>query len=402
MKEEALPAPFPSFEPPRRILMGAGPAPVPDRVLLALSRPTLGHMDPRFIQMMDEVKVMLQSVFHTKNDVTFAVSAPASAAMEASIVNLVEPGDTVVIGCNGVFGDRMGEHVTRAGGIPVVVSAPWGEPIPPEAFKAALREHPEARVAAFVHAETSTGVVNDVATLAKLARDAGCLVVMDCVTSLGGMPVYVDDWGVDVAYSATQKCLQGPPGIGPITFSQRALDRIRAREHPVQSWFLDVTLLTGYWGGNTKRTYHHTAPINALYALHEALVLVHEEGIEHAWKRHQSNYNALRSALEALGLEYLVAPEHRLPMLHAVKVPEGIQDEVGRRMLLQEYGLEISSGFGPLAGKIWRIGLMGAGSTEWHVRFCTDAIGSVLESSGVRADRTAALAALDAAYASAK
>ncbi len=395
-----MPAPYASFEPPRRILMGAGPAPVPDRVLLALSRPTLGHLDPKFIEMMDEVKVMLQATFNTANEVTFAVSAPGSAGMEASVVNLVEPGDKVLIACNGVFSDRLSEHVRRAGGTPVTITAPWGEPIPVDAFEATLKEHPDTRVAAFVHAETSTGVANNVAELSRIAREAGCFTIMDCVTSLGGMPVYVDDWGIDIAYSGTQKCLQGPPGISPITFSQRAVDRIRSREHPVQSWFLDVTLLTGYWGGNTKRTYHHTAPINALYALHEALVLVHEEGLEASWARHTKNAQALRSGLEALGLKYLVADEDRLPMLHAVYIPEGVEDEAIRRRLLDEYGLEVSAGFGPLAGKIWRIGLMGAGSTEWHVRFCTDSLGAVLESAGVDVDRHAALQAVDAAYAS--
>ncbi|HHB11997.1 MAG TPA: alanine--glyoxylate aminotransferase family protein [Chromatiales bacterium] len=388
---------FRPFLPPRRTLMGPGPSNVHPRVLEAMARPTIGHLDPAFISMMDEVKALLQYAFQTRNEVTFPVSAPGSAGMETCFVNLVEPGDKVIIGHNGVFSERMRENVERAGGTAVMVDDAWGEPVDPQKIEAALKAHPDARIVAFVHAETSTGARSDAQTIARLAHDHGCLVIADTVTSLGGIPLYVDDWGLDAVYSGTQKCLSAPPGLSPVTFSERAVDKIRRRKTRVQSWFLDLNLVLGYWGGGGKRTYHHTAPVNALYALHEALLLLHEEGLENAWQRHREQHERLRQGLEALGLELLVAPEHRLPQLNAVRVPPGIDEAAVRAALLRSYDLEIGAGLGPLAGRIWRIGLMGHTCRPDNVRRCVEALGTVLVEAGFPADPQRAKAAIEAA-----
>ncbi len=275
-----------SFNPPQRILMGPGPSDVSPRVLEAMSRPTIGHLDPAFVGLMDEVKARLQYAFRTKNDMTMAVSAPGSAGMETCFVNLVEPGDTVVVCINGVFGGRMKENVIRCGGKAVVVEGEWGRAIDPQALEEALRAHPETSVVAFVHAETSTGAQSDAAKLCRIAREHGCLTIVDTVTSLGGTPVLVDEWGADAVYSGTQKCLSCAPGLSPVTFSGRALEKARSRTRPVQSWFLDLNLVMGYWGSGARRAYHHTAPVNAVYGLHEALGILMEEGLEAAWVRH--------------------------------------------------------------------------------------------------------------------
>jgi alanine-glyoxylate transaminase/serine-glyoxylate transaminase/serine-pyruvate transaminase len=378
MHEQGESAMSASFQPPRRVLMGPGPSDVPSRVLEALARPTIGHLDPAFIGFMEDLKSLLRYAFQTENDLTLAVSGPGSAGMEACFLNLMEPGDTVVVCRNGVFGGRMKENVERGGGAAVMVDDAWGEAVDPEKLRAALDAHPEAKIVAFVHAETSTGACSDAAALTAIAREKGCLTIVDTVTSLGGNPVLVDAWGIDAAYAGSQKCLSSPPGLSPVTFSPRAVEVIRNRKTPVRSWFLDMTLIMNYWGGKT-RSYHHTAPINALYGLHESLVMLHEEGLEPAWDRHRQNHRALLDGLAELGLAPAVAPEVRLPQLNAITVPPGVDEAGVRRQLLEQFNLEIGGGLGDLAGKIWRIGLMGCSSNPENVKLCVAALDSVLE-----------------------
>ena len=382
-----------SFNPPSRVLMGPGPSDVPARVLQAMARPTIGHLDPAFIALMDEIKGLLQYAFQTRNGLTMPVSGPGSAGMEACFVNLVEPDDTVIVCINGVFGGRMKENVERLGARAVVVEDAWGTPVDPAKVAAALGANPDAKALAFVHAETSTGVASDAARLCRLAREHGALSIVDTVTSLAGIPVLVDEWGADAVYSGTQKCLSCTPGLSPVTFSGRAVETLTARKTRNQSWFLDFGLLLGYWGGGAKRAYHHTAPINALYGLHEALVMLHEEGLEAAWARHARMHDALRAGLEAMGLSLLVAPEHRLPQLNAVCVPDGVDEAAVRARLLERFGLEIGAGLGALAGKVWRIGLMGASCTPTHVTLCLTALDSVLAEMGAPIAPGAAVAA---------
>lgn len=370
--------PVTSFQPPLRILMGPGPSDVHPRVLAAQARPTIGHLDPMFVGMMDELKGLLQAAFRTSNEMTFAVSGPGSAGMEACFVNLIEPGDTVVVCVNGVFGGRMKENVERCGAKAVVVEDAWGTPVDTGKVEAALKANPGAKALAFVHAETSTGVESDAGALCALAHAHGALAMVDTVTSLGGIPVLVDQWGADAVYSGSQKCLSAPPGLSPVTFSARAVEVLKSRKTKVQSWFLDLTLLTAYWGGGAKRTYHHTAPVNALYGLHESLVMLHEEGLEASWARHRAMHEALKAGLEAMGLGLLVAEDSRLPQLNAVTVPDGVDEAAVRAQLLSRFGLEIGAGLGALAGKVWRIGLMGQSATPRHVMTCLTALESVL------------------------
>ena len=371
-----------SFYPPNRTLMGPGPSDVSPRVLGALSRPTIGHLDPLFVQLMDEIKGLLQYAFQTKNELTLPVSAPGSAGMEACFVNLISPGDTVIVCQNGVFGGRMKENVERCGATAVMIQDRWGDPVDPEKVTAAFAEHPEASVLAFVHAETSTGVRSDAETLCAIARENGALSIMDTVTSLGGIELKVDDWGADAVYSGSQKCLSCVPGISPVTFSPRAVERIQNREHKVQSWFLDMQLVMGYWGGSSKRAYHHTAPVNDLYALHESLVMLQEEGLEAAFARHRTNHDALVAGLEAMGLSMAVDAAWRLPQLNSVVIPEGIDDAAVRTALLSEFNLEIGAGLGELAGTTWRIGLMGYASNPRNVMTCLTALEAVLTRQG--------------------
>ncbi|MCW5569255.1 MAG: alanine--glyoxylate aminotransferase family protein, partial [Dokdonella sp.] len=333
-----------SFIPPDVLLLGPGPSPVPPNVLAALARPTIGHLDPRFVGMMDELKDLLRYAFETDNALTLPVSAPGSAGMETAFVNLVEPGDTVVVCRNGVFGGRMRENVVRAGANAVVVDDAFGTPVDPNKVEAALKANPGAKALAFVHAETSTGVESDAEELCRLAREYGALAIVDAVTSLGGIPVRVDAWGADAVYSGSQKCLSAPPGLSPVTFSERAVEVIKSRRTPVQSWFLDLGLVMGYWQGGAARAYHHTAPINMLYALHEALLGLKEEGLEAAFARHRANHERLRDGLAAIGLDLLVAENVRLPQLNAVRVPEGVDEAAVRRRLLQDFSIEIGAG----------------------------------------------------------
>jgi alanine-glyoxylate transaminase/serine-glyoxylate transaminase/serine-pyruvate transaminase len=366
------------FHPPQRVLMGPGPSDVSPRVLEALSRPTIGHLDPVFVSMMDEMKALLKYAFQTKNELTMPVSAPGSAGMETCFVNLVEPGEKVIICQNGVFAGRMKENVERCGGIAVMVQDEWGRAVDPQKLSDALKVNPDARIVAFVHAETSTGAQSDVKTLVEIAHKHSCLTIVDAVTSLGGTPVMVDEWDVDAIYSGTQKCLSSTPGLSPVSFSPNAQAKIKNRKTKVQSWFLDLNLVMGYWGGETKRAYHHTAPINALYGLHEALVMLQEEGLHNAWARHQNNHLALRAGLEAMGLNFIVPEAERLPQLNAIAVPHGVDEVAVRTLLLSDYNLEIGAGLGAMTGKVWRIGLMGHASNPRNVRLCLNALDDVL------------------------
>ncbi|MFN2348137.1 MAG: alanine--glyoxylate aminotransferase family protein [Thioalkalivibrio sp.] len=389
---------FKSFHPPVRTLMGPGPSDVNPRVLSAMSRPTIGHLDPVFVDMMDEMKGLLQYAFQTKNTLTLPVSAPGSAGMETCFVNLVQPGDTVVVCANGVFGGRMKENVERCGATVVLVEDEWGKPVDPQKLEDALKANPKASTVAFVHAETSTGACSDVKTLTEIAHRHDCLVIVDSVTGLGGVELRMDDWGVDAIYSGSQKCLSCTPGLSPVSFSEAAVARIKARTHKVQSWFLDLNLVMGYWGGGAKRAYHHTAPINALYALHESLVILQEEGLENAWARHRAQHEALKAGLDTLGLTMIVPEANRLPQLNAVKVPEGVDEAAVRKLLLNDYSLEIGAGLGPLAGKIWRIGLMGFGANRKNVLFCLGALETALADQGADIVPGRAVAAARAVY----
>ncbi|MGI2098221.1 pyridoxal-phosphate-dependent aminotransferase family protein [Shewanella glacialipiscicola] len=375
-----LPAPhFIAFNPPRRILMGPGPSDVYPEVLAAQARPTVGHLDPLFVGMMDELKSLIQYAFQTKNEMTMAVSAPGSAGMETCFVNLVEPGEKVIVCRNGVFGDRMRQNVERMGAIAVLVDNEWGTPVDPAAVEAALKAHPDAKFLAFVHAETSTGALSDAKTLCALAKQYGCLSIVDAVTSLGGVELRVDEWGIDAIYSGSQKCLSCVPGLSPVSFSPAAVEKLKNRKTPVQSWFLDQSLVMAYWtSAGGKRSYHHTAPVNALYALHESLRILAAEGLENAWQRHHEMHLVLRAGLEKLGLHFVVAEDYRLPQLNTVYVPAGVDDAAVRTRLLKDYNLEIGAGLGALAGKAWRIGLMGFGARRENVSLCLKALEDVL------------------------
>lgn len=387
-----------TFYPPQRTLLGPGPSDTHPRVLSAMARPTLGHLDPVFTEMMEELKSLLRYVFQTKNLLTFPVSGPGSIGMEMCFVNMVAPGDKVVVCRNGVFGGRMIENVERCGGIPLIVEDKWGEPVDPQKVEDMLKKNPDAKVVAFVHAETSTGVQSDAKTIGQIARKYNCLTIMDTVTSLGGTPVYMDEWDIDAIYSGSQKCLSCPPGLSPISFSERVTNLVKNRTVKVQSWFMDISLLLGYWG-STTRTYHHTAPTNSLYGLHESLVMIYEEGIGHSWARHQRNHEALKAGLETLGIGYVVDEAYRLPQLNSVYVPQGVDEKEVRRKLLTDFNLEIGAGLGDFAGKIWRIGLMGNSSRLENVIFCLNALEHVLADLGMKINKGAAASAAHQYYA---
>jgi len=386
-----------TFIPPVRTLMGPGPSDVHPRILNAMARSTIGHLDPKFVALMDEMKVLLQYAFQTKNELTIPVSAPGSAGMETCFVNLVEPGDTVIVCQNGVFGGRMKENVERIGATAIMVEDEWGMPVDPNKLEDALKAHPEASTVAFVHAETSTGAQSDAAALVKIAHAHDCLTIVDAVTSLGGTPVKVDEWGIDAIYSGTQKCLSCTPGLSPVSFSDAAVERIKNRKTSVQSWFLDLNLVMGYWGAGARRAYHHTAPVNGLYGLHEALVILQEEGLENAWARHQSNHLVLRAGIEAMGLSFVVPEAARLPQLNAVTIPDGVDEAAVRGRLLNDFNLEIGAGLGALAGKVWRIGLMGHASNTKNIMFCLGALDTVLTDMGAPVKSGMAVAAAQAA-----
>ncbi|MEO8429770.1 MAG: alanine--glyoxylate aminotransferase family protein [Verrucomicrobiota bacterium] len=376
-----------AFQAPRRLLMGPGPSNVAPSVLQAISRPVIGHLDPAFIQMMDEIKVMLRSVFQTKNELTFPVSGTGSAGMEFCFVNLIEPGDEVIVGVNGVFGNRMVDVAERCGARVIKAESPWGRIIEPQQIADALKRT-RPKLVAIVHAETSTGALTPVEEISKLVHDAGALLVLDTVTSLGGCPVRIDEWKVDAVYSGTQKCLSCPPGLAPVSLSPNALGIAAHRKTKVQSWYLDVNLLASYWGQD--RVYHHTAPISMNYALHEALRLALLEGLEQRWQRHEQNHLALKSSLAEMGLALASQEGHQLWQLNAVRVPEGVDEAIVRKKLLTDFGIEIGAGLGPLKGQIWRVGLMGETSTTDNVQTFLSALGQIFHQAGHRPDRVTA------------
>jgi len=375
--------------------MGPGPSDVSPRVLAALARPTIGHLDPEFQKLMEEIKTALQRLFNAPDHACVPLPAPGTAGMEAAIMNLLEPGDRAVVAVNGAFGGRMADMAGRAGATVVTVDHEWGQPVDADRVAAALAEAP-TKVLAFVHAETSTGVRSDAATLCGLARKHGALSIVDCVTSLGGISVDAAAWDADIVYSGTQKCLSAPPGLSPIAISKRAQAAITGRKEKVRNWLLDFNLLMSYWGGEGGRTYHHTAPINTLYGLHESLVVLFEEGVQASTVRHARTHEALVAGLEAAGLKMLVDEKHRLPQLNTVIVPDGIDEAAVRAHALKTWDLELGAGLGPLKGKVWRIGLMGASATPWHVRLCLTALCEALAAQGLKVDTAAVLAASDA------
>src|SRR3954468_2655260 len=364
-----------AFQPPKRLLMGPGPSDVAPTVLKAMSAPLLGHLDPAFVKMMDEIKAMLRQVFLTKNEMTFPVSGTGSAGMEFCFVNLIEPGDEVIIGVNGVFGGRMVDVAERCGARVIKVEAPWGQIIEAAQIREALRNC-RPKLVAIVHAETSTGALTPAEEISKITHEAGALMVLDTVTSLGGCPVRIDDWKIDAVYSGTQKCLSCPPGLSPASLSPRAMEVATKRKKKVQSWYLDVNLLASYWG--QERVYHHTAPISMNYALHEALRLVLLEGLENRWKRHEQNHLLLKEGLKKLGLKIVSQEGHQLWQLNAISVGEGADEAAVRKRLLNDFGIEIGAGLGPLKGKIWRVGLMGETSKQEHVETFLRAFSSCL------------------------
>ena len=379
---------IPILDPPRRVLMGPGPSGADTSVLAAMGLPLLGHLDPAFIRIMDECQDMMRQVFRTANEVTLATPGTGTSGMEAAVMNLLQPGDRAIIGVCGYFGDRIAQMAARTGAEVTIVTAPWGSPIPPEAIERELRAGP-AKLVAIVHAETSTGVRQPVETISGLCKEHGALLLLDCVTSLGGVPVEIDAWGVDASYSGTQKCLSAPPGASPLTLSPAAWSAVQARETPANSWYLDLGMLEAYW--DSRRAYHHTSPISMTYALHRALALVLEEGLENRWERHERHGRALQAGLEAMGLTLHADAEHRLPVLTTVRIPEGIDDGTVRSALLQRFGIEVGGGIGELGGRVWRVGLMGESSTSGNVLSFLAALGRLLRDQGFSADVGAAL-----------
>jgi len=385
---------FRDIDPGSRVLMGPGPSDVPTRVLQALSAPCVGHLDPYFLATMDETQRLLRFLFQTHNALTIPVSGTGSAGMETCLVTLIEPGDEVVVCVNGVFGTRMADIVGRLDGKLIRVDAEWGRSIDPQAVRQAVKGR-RPKVLAVVHAETSTGVRQPLKDLKAIADEAGALFLVDMVTSLGGMDIGLDKEGIDAAYSGTQKCLSCPPGLSPVSFSQAGLDKLKSRKRPVVSWYLDMSLVGSYWGA--ERKYHHTAPVNMIYALREALRIIAEEGLEARWARHLTNHQALVAGVEAMGLKMLVKEGERLPMLNTVVIPDGTDDAAARQALLNGFGIEIGGGLGALAGKVWRVGLMGASSTRRNVTLFLAALESVLRSQGVKVG-SGALEAAAAVY----
>ncbi len=377
--------------PPLRVLLGPGPSAVHPRVLRAMSMPLVGHLDPAFIEMMEETKRRLRDLFHTSNALTIPISATGSAGMEACLVNLLEPGDTAIIGVNGVFGTRMADIAERCGATVVPIEAPWGRIIDPQDIARALRAHPRAKLVAVVHAETSTGAWQPLEEIGRLVRQAGALFLVDTVTSLAGCPVLVDEWLIDACYSGTQKCISCPPGLAPLTFGPRAVAAVKQRKTKVQSWYLDLTMIERYWG--EERVYHHTAPISMNYALLEALRLIDEEGLSARWRRHERHHHALKAGLAAIGLRLASQEGHQLWMLNSVRIPDGVDDAAVRQALLREFNVEIGGGLGPLKGKTWRIGLMGESSTEGNVLLALSALERVLSRFGHPVDAGAGVAA---------
>ncbi len=386
------------FNPPIRLLLGPGPSNVNPRVFQAMGAPLLGHLDPDFLRVMEDVKEMLRLVFQTANGITFPLSGTGSAGIEAAMVNMLEPGDTIVVGVNGYFGDRMAQIASRCGATPVRVETEWGHPVDPDALESELAKHPKVKAVGVIHAETSTGVLSPVAELADIAHAHDALLIVDAVTSLGGVKLAVDEWGIDVCYSGTQKCLGCPPGLAPITLGRTGEALLSDRKTPIQSWYLDLSLLKQYW--SERRAYHHTAPISMIYGLREGLRVVLEEGLEARFQRHARAATALGAGLEALGLELFAQRDARLDTLTAVRIPDGVTDANVRRKLLVEYGIEIGGGLGPVAGKLWRIGLMGENAKASPVLTLLSALEEILPQEGYEVARGEGLAAAQRALAS--
>lgn len=383
-----------TFSPPTRILMGPGPSGAHPRVLRAMNSPMLGHLDPEFLRIMDECRVMLRQVLRTENEVTLATPGTGTSGMEAAVMNILEPGDKAVVGICGYFGERIALMAERTGASVTRVQAPWGSPVNPDEVATVVKALGAVKMVGIVHAETSTGVMTPVQPFAKIAHDAGGLLLVDCVTSLGGVPVEIDKWDADAVYSGTQKCLSAPPGVAPVSFSPRAWDVVKSRETPCNTFYLDMQLLEAYWDG--RRAYHHTAPISMVYALHEALALVLDEGLEHRWARHERNGRALQAGFEGLGLVNHADAEYRLPVLTTVRIPEGVNDAEVRGALLKRHGIEIGGGLGDLKAKVWRVGLMGESSNEGNVFLLLSALGRILREQGFAADIPNGIAAATA------
>ncbi len=375
--------------------MGPGPSDIHPSVLAAMAAPTVGHLDPYFLKIMDEVQSMLREVFQTTNHMTMAISGTGSAGMETCVVNLIEPGDRMVVGVNGVFGGRMAEVAERVGAEVTRIERPFGEVFSPEEFAAAIKKS-QPKVVGIVHAETSTGAKQPLEEIAKIVHDAGALLLVDCVTSLAGIPVEIDRLQIDAAYSGSQKCLGCPPGLSPVTFGPKALEAMDNRKKKVSSWYLDIGLLRNYWGNN--RAYHHTAPINMNYALHQALRLVLAEGLEARYARHQLHHSALKAGLNAMGIQYSVAADVSLPMLNSVLIPDGVDDAAVRSQLLNEFGIEIGGGLGPMKGKTWRIGLMGEAAKKSNVLVFLAALEQCLNKQGVKPSPGTGVAAANGVY----
>lgn len=384
------------LNPSPRVLLGPGPSDVHPRVLTAMATPLLGHLDPQFLEIMNETQEMLRGAFRTQNHLTFPVSATGSAGMETCVVNLIEPGDRMLVCVNGVFGQRMTDVAQRAGAAVTTLERPWGEVFDPGQIREAVKKD-RPRVLGIVHAETSTGAWQPVEELGAICHEHETLLLLDTVTSLGGVPVEIDRWGVDAVYSGTQKCLSCPPGLAPVSFSPRALEVINRRKTRVQSWYLDMTMVQRYWG--EERYYHHTAPITMVYALREALRLVHEEGLEARWARHQRNHQALKAGLAALGITYAAAEGHQLPMLNAVRIPSGVDDLATRKRLLAEFGIEIGGGLGDFKGKVWRVGLMGYSSRASNVLLFLAALEQCLLAQAAKVPAGVGVAAANRVYA---
>lgn len=385
----------PPLQPPKRILMGPGPSAIHPRVLQAIGKDTVGHLDPYYLEIMDGLQTMLRGLMKTENPMTMAVSATGSAGMESAVVNIIEPGDPMLVCVNGVFGSRMTDVAERAGADVTTIVRPWGEVFRPDDLAESLEKH-NPRVVGIVMAETSTGAFQPLEEIAQLVRDSGAMLLVDAVTSLGGVDVRVDEWGIDILYSGSQKCLSCPPGLAPITFSPRAMDAILSRKTKVQSWYLDVSMLASYWGSD--RAYHHTAPINMTYALYEALLVLHEEGLENVFARHMENHLALKAGLAELGFQYAAEEGHQLPMLNAILIPEGVDDGAMRGALLERFGIEIGGGLGDFKGKAWRIGLMGHAAQKDNVLLLLSALEELLEEQGHSFTAGASTAAATAVY----
>lgn len=378
------------LHPGKRILMGPGPSDVHQRVYQAMIAPLVGHLDPYFIQVMDETQDLLRYVFKTENEFTIPVSGTGSAGMETCICNLIEPGDEVVVCIGGYFGDRMAQMVERHGGTLIQLDGEWGKPFSPEQVKQTLSTcHP--KLVGIVHTETSTGVEQPLADIARVTHEHDALLLVDTVASLGGADLPIDDWDIDVCYTGNQKCLSAPPGLAPLTMNERAKQKILNRTSPIRSWYLDMTMLMKYWGSD--RLYHHTAPVNMIYALREALVLIHEEGLDNSVARHALNYRAFKAGIDAMGLRFFVDEPYRAPMINPILAPDGIDEAKVRSGLLHGYGIEVGGGLGPLKGKAWRVGLMGQSSNRDHVLLFLGALEQVLYAEGHRVNDSGVSAA---------